>query len=174
MGGKLKGRRRALLCAAGLLISCAAGCIVEGPLSVRRTWFDYNTLKTPAFYYEKIHHMPPDSARVKQMRWMYGKSPGREDLPLDPCRIPENCPDGFPPDGVPADALPPSNGYTPLPPLPGAGEMPKRPTEPGSIDHPPAPAVSEPQSTAQNRANRRRTPRRVATNRGAWRFPASR
>ena len=37
-------------------------------LSIRRVWMDYNTLKTPALYYDKITHLPPDSVQVKEMR----------------------------------------------------------------------------------------------------------
>ena len=52
-----------------------AGCVVESPLSVRRVWADFNTLNTPAVYYEKVSHLPMDSARVKELRWMYNAGP---------------------------------------------------------------------------------------------------
>lgn len=119
--------------AIGILAIILTGCALESPLSIRRVWGDYNTLKTPALFYDTITHLPPDSLRVNEWRWMYNKGPHElspHPLIPDPQGVTplpgshdETVPVGRhelgPPVPQPPSAVPPDNHTTPAPPLPG-------------------------------------------------------
>lgn len=54
------------------------GCVWHAPLSVRRMWFDFNTLGKPALVYEKTDRLPPRAFEVDVYRWMYNSGPGEQ------------------------------------------------------------------------------------------------
>jgi|GEM_PF-6209318 len=59
-----------------ILLCCeGTGCLFEGGYVMRRAWFDYNTLKTPAIFLDETHHLPLRSSRTDQLRWMYNQGP---------------------------------------------------------------------------------------------------
>lgn len=97
----------------GLLVLTSGGCVLETPLAVRRVWIDYNTLRAPAFYYDKITHEPPHAAQVKETRWMYNRGPHEIG---------------------PHSLIPPPQGMAPLP----AGEPPLNAGPPPPLPEPPA------------------------------------
>lgn len=145
----------------GVLGVLLSGCALESPLSVRRVWADYNTLKTPAIYYDKISHLPPDSVRVKEMQWMYNKGPhelGRYSLIPDP--------EGSTPvPGPPSLIKPPPTNVAPPVPLPkslnGDSLTPPVPPMPGEMKTP---------TTSGPVADRSLVPERTARQNVEWRF----
>lgn len=80
------GTCRAGRCAAakaGLLLTAVTltllpGCVHHAPLSLRRVWFDFNTLGKPALVYEKTDRLPPRAHQVDRFRWMYNAGPGEQ------------------------------------------------------------------------------------------------
>ncbi|MFQ5730824.1 MAG: hypothetical protein ACE5KM_02595 [Planctomycetaceae bacterium] len=163
MGGRNLARSLTVL-AAGL---CAAltGCTIESPLSVRRVWADFNTLRMPAVYYDKVSHVPMDAARVRELRWMYNKGPHE----LGPYSlIPP--PRGLQPTPAPTES---PNDSDVAPPLPKGGKpLPQSPAgrSPGGPPLPPLPGqLNLPRSTGPV-ADRRKRRSRTTQVPGAWRF----
>ncbi|GAB4139028.1 MAG: hypothetical protein Tsb009_07690 [Planctomycetaceae bacterium] len=158
---------RLWLCGSVILLS---GCVIEGPLSVRRIWMDKNTLNTPALYYDKIHHLPMSSPKVKQLRWMYGHPPMRTDLPNAPELIYADHNNEA--THQPLMLEPPT---APLPPLPGPGHeesLPPLPPE-NTDDKPRAPSKFREFSgpTAANpQPIRQRAAERISNISDGWRF----
>lgn len=157
MGGKSFARYAPVL-AAGMF-AVLSGCTIESPLSVRRFWADYNTLRTPAMYYDKVTRVPLDSARVRELRWMYNKGPHD----LGPYSlIPETSPA--------SQHAPKLQGSNVVPPLPRDGPM-LPPTPSGRSGDPPLPPLPRKlQSPGSSSPVAEGTPRRVVRNPGAWRF----
>ena len=152
-------------CVTRLLIAimpaaCAVlgGCALETKLAVHRVWCDYNTLRTPAMYYERTSREPMDSARVREIRWLYNAGPdkpGTISLTPKPKPLPAGTPVGpVIPGGTvpPSNAAPPAEKTAPLPPRPEALQTPA-PVNPKS------PVAAQPPD-----ANR------TAEARDAWRF----
>jgi hypothetical protein len=121
------------------------GCTIESPLAVRRVWADYNTLRTPAIYYEKTSRVPMDSARVRELRWIYNAGPHETGLVLMPGAIER--PAAI---GTPASR---ASGSPSLPPRPDNTE------QPGSAPPSAGPVAAPPPD-----------PGRTAQSRDAWRF----
>ncbi len=156
----------------GLSAALLTGCALESPLSIRRVWGDYNTLKTPAVYYDKISHLPPDSVYAKEMRWMYNKGPhevGANSLipdpqgvtplpaPYSPIKSPSTG-DSAAPVPLPQTPIGPGSVTPPIPPLPSKTQI---PTSPGTTSGPIAGRKTAPIRTA---------PIRTAQPGGTWRF----
>jgi hypothetical protein len=124
------------------------GCTIESPLAVRRVWADYNTLRTPAIYYEKTSRVPMDSARVRELRWIYNAGPhetgGMTLLPVS-----------SKPSAAMSSAAAPSSASqsSPLPPRPGTMQTPDVPAPPAG------PVAAQPPD-----------PGRTARSSDAWRF----
>lgn len=137
--------RMPIILFAGSFVLSICGCVFEGPSSVRRVWCDYNTLKTPAIYYEKIHHAPQRSHRVKQMRWMYGYVP-------------------WSPEMFPAGAISSPTVSEP------SGELLPVPSPPiSSPQQQPVPVPTEqPVPSPQSKRMKVKSPR--TANNGSWRF----
>jgi hypothetical protein len=66
---------RVLAAASAVVAVTVSGCTIESPLAVRRCWADYNTLRADAVIYETTSRVPLDSARVRELRWMYNAGP---------------------------------------------------------------------------------------------------
>ncbi|MCH8829744.1 MAG: hypothetical protein IID45_09225 [Planctomycetes bacterium] len=162
----VRGHRWGNVFAASLLL-CSAGCVMEGPFSLRRVWFDYNTLNTPAFFYDKIHHQPPDSARVKQMRWMYGKTPIRENIHLSSLHHVTDS--TMKPVFRHVEAAPPQPGPVPTPTAPVPGRERSKRTPAGSSLNRDDPKTEGPVAGKTGRTPLKTIPRTAAANRG-WRF----
>lgn len=159
-----------------------AGCVLETPLAVRRVWFDYNTLRAPAFYYDKITHEPPHAAQVKEMRWMYNRGP-HEVGPHGLIPPPEGMaplPAGDPPlnAGPPPPLLPPPNPATPKIGPPTTEEFNRESPSPGVPDSgspdvetlPPPPLPAEPESRRPRQTPTPASPSRSARQSDRWRF----
>lgn len=54
------------------------GCVYHAPLSVRKLWFDFNTLGKPSLVYEKADRLPARAFQVDSFRWMYNAGPGEQ------------------------------------------------------------------------------------------------
>jgi hypothetical protein len=134
---------RAVLVAACLAVT---GCTIESPLAVRRVWADYNTLCAPAVYYQTTSRVPIDSARVRELRWLYNAGPDDPDAisPVPPTRILTSRTDG-------AMKVPAAQS-TPLPPQPGKMDVP-------NPSVPTGPVAGQPPDSS-----------RTALSRDAWRF----
>ncbi|WP_298862906.1 hypothetical protein [uncultured Gimesia sp.] len=67
-----------------LLLFCAAtlsqqGCMVfREHFSLSSMWFDYNTLRAPALFFEKHDHFPYRARQVAFFHWQYGVTPGKD------------------------------------------------------------------------------------------------
>lgn len=72
------GLRQRLLLAGLLSLTLLPGCVWHAPLSIRRLWFDFNTLGKPALVYEKTDRLPPRAFEVDGYRWMYNAGPGEQ------------------------------------------------------------------------------------------------
>lgn len=151
----------------GVLVLATSGCVLETPLAVRRVWFDYNTLRAPAFFYDKITHEPPHAAKVKEMRWLYGRGPHSIwPAPLIPP------PRGLAP--LPAKELPigeiPSPGPSPGAAVPEPREVPQMPVPPAPRGPASAPRPkSSPPAGEKPPVASQPVPRTARSN-GLWRF----
>jgi hypothetical protein len=71
-----------LLALSAVLVAGQAGCVqvtvgsqgigVVRERSVTWTWADWNTLGRPAWFVERIEHLPPEADRVRYYRWLHG------------------------------------------------------------------------------------------------------
>lgn len=82
-GGSFQRQRMAGSLTAALMVlllagSVLPGCVYHAPLSVRKLWFDFNTLGKPALVYEKADRLPPRAFQVDSFRWMYNAGPGEQ------------------------------------------------------------------------------------------------
>jgi len=63
-----------------LLVS-VSGCLShQSRNSIRRTWVDFNSLGQPTVSFEQTDHLPYHAERVGHFQWMYGGTPGHQNV----------------------------------------------------------------------------------------------
>jgi len=185
-------RRRIVWGGLALPLLLLAGCVIESPLALRKFWADYNTLNSPAVFYDKISHMPPSSAQVKELRWMYNMGPhevgphslipppvGVAPLPSRDRAQPERTFQSKPertfdsePSGKGNGSVPEPNDGPLLPPLPksGAAPTPKPPPRKALPVPPPADSSGRGDVRGPVAVETNTLPKRTAGAEGLWRF----
>ena len=66
------------------LLVTVSGCLShQSRNSIRRAWVDFNSLGQPTVTFEQTDHLPYHAERVGDFLWMYGKTPGHQNLYKD-------------------------------------------------------------------------------------------
>lgn len=72
-------RRLPLLLVICVITLSQQGCFVHRKhFSLGSMWFDYNTLRAPAIFFQKQEHMPYKADQVSYFHWQYGVTPGKD------------------------------------------------------------------------------------------------